>query len=146
MLKIHTRQNISSTNDQRTFIEYPSDMQDVCNCIEEYDLGKREKVLIVFDDMVSNKKTSANRPNYLLEAKNLTFPLYCFCNHASQHQKMLDINRSSHVKFKSIHEVLHKMYCKTIFMFGHWIVIFHEIILHFLKESNGRSIESNQNN
>lgn len=70
MLRICTRQNRSSTNDQRTFIEYPSDMQDVCNCIEEYNLGKREKVLIVFDDMVSNKKTSANRPNYLLEAKN----------------------------------------------------------------------------
>ena len=74
MLRICTRQNISSTDDQRTFIEYPSDMQDFCNCIEEYNLGKREKVLIVFDDMitdmVSNKKTSANRPNYLLEAKN----------------------------------------------------------------------------
>ena len=35
-------------------------MQDVCKNTEEYNLGKRRKVLIVFDDMladmISNKK------------------------------------------------------------------------------------------
>ena len=48
-------------NDAKAFIEYSSDMQDVFKNIEEYNLGKKCKVLIVFDDMIAdminNKKT-----------------------------------------------------------------------------------------
>ena len=42
------------------FIEYSNDMQDVYKNIEEYNFGKKPKVLIIFDDMIadiiSNKK------------------------------------------------------------------------------------------
>ena len=42
------------------FIEYSNDMQDVYKSNEEYSLGKKCKVLIVFDDimadMIDNKK------------------------------------------------------------------------------------------
>ena len=36
------------------FIEYSNDMQDVYKNIEDYNLGKKLKVLIVFDDMIAD--------------------------------------------------------------------------------------------
>ena len=48
-------------DDPKAFMEYLNDMQDVYKNIEEYNPGKRRKVLIVFDDtiahMINNKKT-----------------------------------------------------------------------------------------
>ena len=35
-------------------IEYSNDMQDVYKNIEEYNLGKKRKVLTVFDDMITD--------------------------------------------------------------------------------------------
>ena len=44
----------------KAFIEHSNDMQDVYKIIEEYNLGKKHKILIVFDDiisaMINNKK------------------------------------------------------------------------------------------
>ena len=37
----------------KAFIEYSYDMQDVYKNIEEYNPGKKRKVLILFDDMIS---------------------------------------------------------------------------------------------
>ena len=57
-------------NDPKAFIEYSNDMQDVYKNIEEYNIGKKRKILIVFDDMIAdiinNKKTkfSSNRIVY----------------------------------------------------------------------------------
>ena len=38
----------------KAFIGYSNDMQDVYKNIEEYNLGKKRKVLIVFDDMIAD--------------------------------------------------------------------------------------------
>ena len=38
----------------KPFIEYSNDMQDVYKNIEGYNLGKKRKILIVFDDMIAN--------------------------------------------------------------------------------------------
>ena len=50
-------------DDPKAFTEYSDDMQDVYKDIEEYNLGKKRKVLIVFDemiaDMVDNKNLNA---------------------------------------------------------------------------------------
>ena len=47
-------------NDLKAFIEYSNYMQDVYKNIEEYNLGKKRKILIAFDDMIAgiinNKK------------------------------------------------------------------------------------------
>ena len=47
-------------NDPKAFIEYSNDMQDVCKNIEEYNIGKKRKLLIGFHymtaDMINNKK------------------------------------------------------------------------------------------
>ena len=50
-------------DDSKAFIKYSNDMQDVYNNIEKYILGKKRKVLIIFDDMIAdminNKKLNA---------------------------------------------------------------------------------------
>ena len=47
-------------NGSKAFIEYSNDMDDVSRNIEEYNPNKKQKILIVFDDiiadMLSNKK------------------------------------------------------------------------------------------
>ena len=47
-------------NNPKTFIEYSNDMRDVYKNIEDYNLGRERKILIVFDDviadMINNKK------------------------------------------------------------------------------------------
>ena len=47
-------------NDPKTFIEYSNDMRDVYKNIQDYNLGRERKILIVFDDriadMINNKK------------------------------------------------------------------------------------------
>ena len=50
-------------NDPRVFIEYSNDMQNLYKTIEEYNIGKKRKILIVFDDMIAdminNKKLNS---------------------------------------------------------------------------------------
>ena len=50
-------------DDHKAFIEYSNDMQDVYKNIEDYNLTKNHKILIVFDDMIAdminNKKLDA---------------------------------------------------------------------------------------
>ena len=47
-------------NDSNVFIEYLNYMQDVYKYVEEYNIGQKPKILIVFDDMIpdmiNNKK------------------------------------------------------------------------------------------
>ena len=43
-------------NDLKAFIEYSNDMDDIYKNIEVYYPNKKQKILIVFDDMLSNKK------------------------------------------------------------------------------------------
>ena len=48
-------------NDSKAFIEYSNDMDDIYKNIDEYNPNKKQKILIVFDDiiidMLSNEKT-----------------------------------------------------------------------------------------
>ena len=50
---------INHLNDSKAFIEYSNDMHDVYKNIDNYNLDKENKILIVFDDMIAdmiNKK------------------------------------------------------------------------------------------
>ena len=42
-------------NDLKAFIEYSNDMQDVDENIDEYNIDKEHKTLIIFDDMIADK-------------------------------------------------------------------------------------------
>ena len=44
----------TDSSDPKAFIEYSSDMQDVYKNIEEYNPGKKRKILIVFDDVIAD--------------------------------------------------------------------------------------------
>ena len=41
-------------NDPKAFIDYSNDMHDVYKNIDEYNLDKENKTLIVFDDMIAD--------------------------------------------------------------------------------------------
>ena len=41
-------------NDSKAFIEYSNDMDDIYKNIEEYNSNKKQKILVVFDDMIAN--------------------------------------------------------------------------------------------
>ena len=47
-------------NDPKAFIEYSNDMQDVYKIIDEYNFGKKRKILIVFDDMIADVINNKN--------------------------------------------------------------------------------------
>ena len=57
------RTGLKHFNDPKAFIEYSNDMQDVYNNINEYNINKERKILIVFDDMIAdminNKKLNS---------------------------------------------------------------------------------------
>ena len=42
-------------NDPKAFIEYSNDMEDVYKNIDEYNIDKEHKILIVFDDMIVDR-------------------------------------------------------------------------------------------
>ena len=50
-------------NDPKAFTEYSNNMQGIYKNIEEYNPGKKRKLLIIFDDMIavmiSNKKLNS---------------------------------------------------------------------------------------
>ena len=48
------KRGLDHFNDPKAFIEYSNDMQDVYKNIEDYNLGKKPKMLIIFDDMVAD--------------------------------------------------------------------------------------------
>ena len=64
MLKMRMKQNINFLNKKRedvetkhfnyskAFIEYPTDMDDICKNIEQYNQTRKRKILIHFDDMI----------------------------------------------------------------------------------------------
>ena len=59
LINKHEKVGLDHFNDPKAFIEYSNNMQDVhknieCNSIEEYNPGKKCKVLIVFDDIISD--------------------------------------------------------------------------------------------
>ena len=41
-------------NDSKAFIEFSNDMNDICKNIEKYNLNKRCKIMIIFDDMIAD--------------------------------------------------------------------------------------------
>ena len=66
-------------NDPKAFIEYSNDMQDVYKNIDEYNPGKKRKILIVFDDiiadMINNKKLNSTVTELFIRSRKLNISL-----------------------------------------------------------------------
>ena len=66
-------------NDPNAFIEYSNDMQDVYTNIDEYNVDKESKVLILFDnmivDMINNKKLNSVVSELFIRGRKLNISL-----------------------------------------------------------------------
>ena len=80
-LLINKRESIGSKyfNDLKAFTEYSNDMDDIYKNIEEYNPGKKRKLLIVFDDMIadmlSNKKLNPIVTELFIRGRKLNISL-----------------------------------------------------------------------
>ena len=75
LFNIHEKARLNHYNDPKAFMEYSNDMQYVYKNMEEYNPGKKHKVLIVFDDMITdminNKRINPKVTELFIRAKNL---------------------------------------------------------------------------
>ena len=54
-------------NDPKAFIDYSNDMHDVYKNIDEFNIDKESKTLIVFDDMIANMINNKNLNSIVTE-------------------------------------------------------------------------------
>ena len=54
LIKKREKVGLDHFDDNKAFIEYSNDMQDVYKNIEDYNLRKKRKILIVFDDVIAH--------------------------------------------------------------------------------------------
>ena len=57
-------------DNRKAFIEYSNDMKDVNKNIAQYNLGKKSKVLIVYDDMIADMIHNKKLNLTVAEAEN----------------------------------------------------------------------------
>ena len=66
-------------NDPKAFMEYSNDMQDVQKNIKDYNLIKKRKILIVFDDMIAdvinNKKLNPTVTELFIRGRKLNISI-----------------------------------------------------------------------
>ena len=66
-------------DDPKAFMEYSNDKQDVYKYIEDYNLGKKRKVLIVFDamiaDMINNKRLNPIVTEFFIRGRKLNISI-----------------------------------------------------------------------
>ena len=75
----------------KAFMECSNDMEDVYKNTENYNPGKKRKILIVFDDMIADMINNEKLNPVVTElVENLIFLLYLLLGHILKSQKMLD--------------------------------------------------------
>ena len=60
LINIREQAGFKNLNDSKAFIEYSDDMNDVLDDINNYNKNRDKKVLIVFDDMISDIECNKN--------------------------------------------------------------------------------------
>ena len=67
------------SNDSKVFVEYSNDMDGIYNIIEKYNPNKKRKILIVFDDLItdilSNKKLNPIVTELFIRCRKLNISL-----------------------------------------------------------------------
>ena len=78
------------------FIEYSNDIRDVYKNIEEYNLGKKHKVLIIFDDtiddMINNKKLNSIVTELFIRGRKLNISILFITQSYFKVEKDLRLN------------------------------------------------------
>ena len=79
MIKNHKNTGIKHLNDPNAFIECPNTMDDVYENIHDYNLNRKRKIIIIFDDMIedikSNKKFEATITELFIRCRKLNISL-----------------------------------------------------------------------
>ena len=79
LINIRKKVGLKRFNDPKAFIECSNDMYDVYKNIDEYNVGKDRKILIVFDDMIAdmihNKKLNSIVTELLIRGRKLNISL-----------------------------------------------------------------------
>ena len=79
LIKNHKNTGIKHLNDPNAFIECPNTMDDVYENIHDYNLNRKRKIIIVFDDMIedikSNKKFEAIITELFIRCRKLNISL-----------------------------------------------------------------------
>ena len=92
-------------NDPKAFIEYSNGMQDVYKNIEEYNLSKKRKTLIDFDDMladmINNKKLNSIVSELFIRGTKLNISLVFITHSYFKVSKDVRIN-STHLFIKKV--------------------------------------------
>ena len=129
--------------DPKAFIEYSNDMQDIYKSIEEYNLGKKCKVLIAFDDMladiINNKILNPKvtelfirdrkfnisiafiTQSYFRVPKEVRLHSTHFFSVKIPNKRELQqtaLSHSSDIDYKDFMKICKKRYCRKVFFFG----------------------------
>ena len=79
LINIRKKVGLKHFDDFKAFIKYSNDMQDICKNIDEYNIGKERKILIVFHDMIAdminNKKLSSMVAELFIRGRKLDISL-----------------------------------------------------------------------
>ena len=79
LINIRESTGLRHFNDSKAFIEYSNDMQDIYKNIDEYNIDKDRKILIVFDDMIAdminNKKLNSIVTELFIRGRKLNISL-----------------------------------------------------------------------
>ena len=85
---------INHFNDPKAFIEYSNDMPHVYKNIDEYNLEKENKILVVFDDMIAgmihNKKLTSVLTELFIRGRKLNTFLVFITQSYLKFPNMLD--------------------------------------------------------
>ena len=97
---------LNHIDDHKAFIEYSNDMQDVYKNIEDYNPGKKGKVLIVFDDMIAgminNNKVNPVVTELFIRARKLNISIVFITQSYFKVPKDVRLN-STHFFIMKIH-------------------------------------------
>ena len=75
LINIREKVGLDHFDDHKAFMEYSIDMQDVYKNIEDYNPGKKRKVLIVFDDMINNKNLDSIVTELFIRGRKLNISI-----------------------------------------------------------------------
>ena len=79
LIKKRESTGLKHFTDPKAFIEYQNDMEDTYKNIEECNLGKKRKTLLVFDDMIAdminNKNLNSIVTDFLIRARKLNISI-----------------------------------------------------------------------
>ena len=111
--------------DPKAIMEYSNDKEDVYKNIQNYNPGKKRKILIVFDDMIAdmiiNKNLNPVVTELFIRGKKLNisiaFSTQLYFKVPRCFFQQIALNHSFDIDFKDFIKIYKKMRCRTILFF-----------------------------